>query len=157
MTRILVVANQTLGGDALVRAVEDRMNQGASEFVLLVPATRKADRESTSWALSRHIGSGLPPDEASRGAEEEDYEHARRELALGLERLKRLGAAVDGDTGDSDPVTAIDNVLKRQPFDEIILSTLPSGASRWLSMDVPHKVKRKFRIPVTVVTAAPPR
>ena len=157
MTRILVVANQTLGGDDLLHAIEDRMKQGPCEFVLVVPATAHAQRESATEAFSRHIGTGLPPDEKSMGAAEADFENARRQLARGLERLQRLGAEVRGDIGDDDPVTAIEGMLTSQPCDEIILSTLPSGASRWLRLDLPHKVMRKFKIPVTVVTATRPR
>ena len=41
VSRILVVANQTLGGDALVEALEDRIAQGPCEFTLLVPATHR--------------------------------------------------------------------------------------------------------------------
>jgi hypothetical protein len=44
---------------------------------------------------------------------------------------------------------------------EVILSTLPSGASRWLRQDVPSRMKGAIDVPVTVVTeevpAATPR
>jgi hypothetical protein len=58
-----------------------------------------------------------------------------------------------GGVGPSDPVKAIDEVIGDGGFDEIIISTLPEGASRWLRMDVPNRVKRKFKSPVTTVTA----
>ena len=38
-------------------------------------------------------------------------------------------------------------------FDEIILSTLPPGVSRWLKQDLPHRVERDFNLPVTHVIA----
>jgi hypothetical protein len=43
-----------------------------------------------------------------------------------------VGAAVDGDIGDPDPLTAVDQLLERQQFDEIILSTLPQPISKRL-------------------------
>jgi hypothetical protein len=50
-------------------------------------------------------------------------------------------------------MTAIENAVAEQQFDEIILSTLPAGISRWLALDLPHRIRRKFDIPLTVVTA----
>ena len=105
-----------------------------------------------------YLGSGLPPHPgASEDAEEDDYARARRRLQYGIEELHRVGARVDGEVGARDPVKAIEHALARRRFDEIILSTLPSGKSRWLSQDLPHKVRRKFGLPVTVVTASEPR
>jgi hypothetical protein len=42
-------------------------------------------------------------------------------------------------------------VLRTHEFDEIILSTLPAGPSRWLRQDLPHRLARVTRIPVTHV------
>ena len=48
-------------------------------------------------------------------------------------------------------------VIEAGPIDEIIISTLPTTISRWLRQDLPHRVERKFALPVTVVTRdAPP-
>jgi hypothetical protein len=153
MSRILVVANQTVGGSDLLQAIRDRMTRGSCQFTLLVPATAHTHHETTMQKLGRHIG-GLPVPEDARGDVEADYEYARQQLEMGIEQLQRLGAEVDGNVGDPSPVHAIEDALARRNYDEIILSTLPSGVSRWLSQDLPHKVKRKFKGPVTVVTAS---
>jgi hypothetical protein len=52
-----------------------------------------------------------------------------------------------------DPVAAVGHCLKAQGYDEIIVSTLPKTVSRWLHQDVPHRIARKYKIPVTTVTA----
>ena len=51
-----------------------------------------------------------------------------------------------------DPLEAIGVVLHRHEFDEIILSTLPGRSSRWLATDLPSRVRRIHRLPVTQVT-----
>ena len=56
--------------------------------------------------------------------------------------------------GDANPVRAIDDVLIEHPHDEIILSTLPPGISRWLKLDLPHRVEQRFALPVTTVISA---
>ena len=156
MSRVLVVANQTVGDSGLLQSIRDRMKQGPCEFSLLVPATPHAQRESTMEMLGRNLGSALPLPEDSRGAVEADYDHARSRLDLGLGQLRQLGAQVDGAVGDPNPLKAIGDALTRRTCDEIILSTLPTGVSRWLGQDLPHKVKRKFKVPLTVVTASRP-
>ena len=62
----------------------------------------------------------------------DDWEHARLRLEYGLTTLRALGATVDGEVGDANPAKAITDVLKRKSFDEVVLSTLPKGISRWL-------------------------
>ena len=52
-----------------------------------------------------------------------------------------------------DPVRGVGDTLKEKTYDEVIISTLPSGLSRWLHQDLPHRVERKYKLPVTVVTA----
>ncbi|CAA9418957.1 MAG: hypothetical protein AVDCRST_MAG75-3313 [uncultured Propionibacteriaceae bacterium] len=144
MSRVLVVANQTLGGDDLLEFVRARMAKGPCDFWLLVPATSRAHRNPDAL---------VPGLNAPMDSEDDDYAEARRRLEHGLDVLRRLGAEVDGTVGDPDPMKAIQETIERDKFDEIILSTLPSGVSRWLRQDLPHKVERKFQLPVSVVTA----
>jgi hypothetical protein len=54
--------------------------------------------------------------------------------------------------GDPDPLVAVARALEHEPADEIIVSTLPSGISGWLLADLPSSLKRRFGLPVTVVT-----
>lgn len=83
----------------------------------------------------------------------DDWENARTRLERGLSDLRALGATVDGEVGDANPAKAIAEVLGRKAFDEVVLSTLPKGISRWLGLDIPHQIQRKFHVPVTVINA----
>lgn len=153
MSRILVVANRTLGSSDLLQSIQDRMAKGPCEFTLLVPAIPHAHRESTIETLTRRI-TNLPVTDEARGADEADYEHARGRVAFGIEQLQKLGADVDGEVGNPNPVKAVQDALARNKYDEIILSTLPKRVGGWLSQDLPNKVKRKFKGPVTVVAVS---
>ena len=154
MSRILVVANKTLGSSDLLQSIRDRMTEGPSEITVLVPASPHAHRESTIETLTRRM-TNLPVNDEARGAEEADYEHARGRVQFGIEQLQKLGAAeVDGEVGNANPFKAVEDALSRRKYDEIILSTLPSRVGGWLSQDLPHKVKRKFKGPVTVVAVS---
>ncbi len=138
MREILVVANQSLGSDDLAVIVTERIAKEGTHFHLLVPATR----------LPRDVAAKFE----STFSEDAD-EAAQRQLNVGLNWLRHLGAAVDGEVGDEDPVRGVGEALKEKPYDEVIISTLPGGVSRWLRQDLPHRVERKFKLPVTVVTA----
>ena len=54
--------------------------------------------------------------------------------------------------GDPEPLAAIQDAVNIHGFDEIILSTLPARVSRWLRLDLPHKVAG-LGLPVTTITA----
>ena len=131
MQRILVVANQTLGGEHLIAEVRARLSHGPCQFHVLVPAS--------------------PPPEHATWTEGEATAMAKRNLAQALETFRRLGAKADGEVGDEQPLAAIGDVLRDQEFDEIIISTLPPGISRWLGQDLVSRVDRAFAIPVTHV------
>ena len=73
-------------------------------------------------------------------------------MEFGIEQLQKLGAEVDGEVGNANPAKAVQDALSRRQYDEIILSTLPSGVGRWMSQDLPHRVRRMFKGPVKVVT-----
>jgi hypothetical protein len=147
--RYLVVANQTLGGDQLLEKLRERMAAGPSHFHVLVPAT-------PAGQLEPHLVYQDPTKgEPKASAEELGWAAARQRLYEELLRLRRLGAEVDGEVGEADPVAAIKEVLSSQQVDEIILSTLPQRRSRWLARDLPGRVQRNFGLPVTHVVSEP--
>jgi hypothetical protein len=132
MRRYLVVANQTLLGGPLLARIGECLAAGPCQFHLVVPAHHARDR--AVWT------------------EGHDHAVAEARLAEGLERFRAMGADVVGEVGDSRPVDAIrDAMLHAAPFDEIILSTLPAGVSRWLRQDLPHRIQRTFELPLTLV------
>jgi len=134
MRRYLVVANQTLLGDPLLGRIRECLAAGPCQFHLVVPATHAPGR--------------------SLQTESRDRAFAQKRLEEGLERFRALGADVEGEVGDARPMDAIrDAMLHAPPFDEIILSTLPPGLSRWLHQDLPRRIYRTFELPMSTVTA----
>lgn len=133
--RILIVANQTAGGHHVIEAARRRMVAGPCRFTVLVPAT--------------------PPREHAVWTDEEALTLADRRLKEAVDELRELGADVKGVVGDPSPIEAIGDELRTSFYEEIILSTLPSGASRWLKQDLPHKVERRFGLKVTHIISQP--
>jgi hypothetical protein len=133
--RVLVVANKTAATPGLLEAVRERAGRGPCSFTLLVP--------NTAHGLHRVVD-----------PEDQDRSEAETTLELALPLLSEsAGRRVEGLIGDSDPLTAIQDAVNLHGFDEIILSTLPTRVSRWLRLDLPHKVAG-LGLPVTTVTAA---
>lgn len=124
-TRILIVANRTAATPALLEQVRALAAQRPCRFTLLVPRP--------FW--------------------DPDTEESAVTLELALPLLEdAAGAAVEGLVGDSDPFAAVREALEREPFDEVVVSTLPTHVSHWLRLDLPARVAR-LGLPVTVVTA----
>jgi hypothetical protein len=147
------VANQTLGGQELLDAIRERMARGPAEFWVLAPATPTTHLAADFGALSGAfpIDPGVLPTAAE--LRDEGIAMAKSNLDTELSRLREIGATADGAVGDPDPMVAIEKAVAQRQFDEIILSTLPPGISRWLALDLPHRVRRKIDVPLTVVTA----
>jgi len=168
MPTVLLVANQTLAGGEVESFVRSRLDsEPSAEFKLLVPATAHthvpADRTTRVFGAAfnaeptRVFGASTngprTTDSSRQDTTDADFERARARLEFGLSALRRLGATVDGGVGDSNPFTAISEALERRRFDEVVLFTLPQGVSRWLHLDIPHRVERKCHVAVTVITA----
>jgi hypothetical protein len=150
--RYLVVANQTLGGPELTHKLEECVAEERCRFHFVVPATPVSDMEPVDRPLTLSGvdgGAGLLPDidEVARAM-------ARRRLERELARLREAGVDADGEVGDPRPLHAIKDALRKQEVDEVIVSTLHRG-SRWLLMDLPHRVRRSFELPVTHVAGHP--
>src|SRR2546425_8694431 len=124
MRRYLVVANQTLGGPHLVDKVRSCLAAGPAHFHVVVPAT--------------------PPEDQAVWTEGEANALAQARLDHALSRFRSLGAEADGEVGDARPLEAIRDALRETPYDEVILSTLPPGLSKWLKLDLPTRVAKAF-------------
>jgi hypothetical protein len=131
MSTALIVANQTLPSAALADAIAERIRSGVTAFHVVVPATP--------------VASGFTWDE------DESRREAGERLESFLERLRGLGVEAAGEVGDRDPVSAVRDALRGREIDEIVLSTLPPGISRWLGLDIPSRLRSAVNVPVTVV------
>ena len=130
--RILVIANETVGGDELL-AILRRKAEGVQEHVLVVcPALNSAVRTWTS------------DEDGARMA-------AQQRLDASLAQLERDGIQAEGEVGDGDPVQAIEDALRTFGADEIVISTHPKGRSKWLESDVVGAAKERFDVPITHV------
>jgi hypothetical protein len=146
MRRYLVVANQTLTGDELVRVIVRCAEAQPSEFFIVVPATPAFEMWIEAVALPY---CGVPYELSSA---EQAQQLAEERLTESMAQLRAVGATVHGRVGDRDPLHAVEAVLGSAAFDEIIVSTLPRRISRWLHQDLPHRLEQRFGLPVTHVT-----
>jgi hypothetical protein len=124
---VLIVPNRTAATPSLIHAVRERAGCGPCAFTLLVPQL----------------------------AAEEMYgeEEARKTLELAVPLLeKAAGAPVRGIIGPADAMLAVERMLVREHFDEVMISTLPERVSHWLHRDLPSRIER-LGVPVTVVHA----
>lgn len=132
-SRVLIIANKTLGGTEML----DRIGQlntpaGSASFYLLVPATPVGESPWEHGDYRRRAG----------------VEEAGQRLQQGLKLISELGADVDGELGEADPIDAVRALFDRGlSFDRILLSTFTGGLSRWLHLDVPHRLGRITDLP----------
>jgi hypothetical protein len=130
--RILVIANETVGGEALRDVIREK-SEGYREQVLVVcPALNSPLRH---WASDE--------DPARR--------QAQARLDRSLARLEELGISARGEVGDSEPLQAIEDALRTFGPDEVIISTHPEGRSHWLEKGVVRGARQRFAVPITHV------
>jgi hypothetical protein len=130
--RILVVANETVGGPELLAEVRAR-SEGVAEKVLVVcPALNSPLRH---WVSDE--------DDARRAAQER--------LDTSLESMRAVGIDARGEIGDGDPLQAIEDAVHTFAPDELIVSTHPEGRSHWLERGVVERARERFDLPVTHV------
>lgn len=131
--RLLVVANQTVAGQALLEEIRRRCQGRDCEVFVVAPAL--AGSRAAHWASDIDDGIAL----------------ARQRLQASLDGLERLGVSADGEIGDSDPNLALEDALRQFPADEVVISTHPPQRSRWLERGVVERAREKLELPVTHV------
>lgn len=131
--RLLVVANETVGGEALLAEIRDRCRNRDCEILVVTPAL--VGSRASHWASD--------VDEA--------IELARQRMELSLIAIGELGLKARGEVGDSDPNMAIEDALRSFPADEIVVSTHPPERSRWLEHGVVDRAREQIDLPITHV------
>jgi hypothetical protein len=124
---VLILANETIAGGALLDRIRERADEG-SRFFVVVPQTRP-----------RH--GNVIYDDVVRDS-------AQVRVDLALEFIHDLGAAGEGEVGDADPFNAAMDAVRAEPIDEIIVSTLPAGTSSWIRRDLVERLEEATRLPV---------
>lgn len=132
--RILVVANETVGGGVLRAELERRAGTHGRGAEVLVVAPALA-------SPVQHWVSDVD------GAREDAEERLNESVGL----LRAAGFRVRGEIGDPDPLVAIEDALRTFGADEIVISTHPPGRSNWLEQDIVGKARQRLALPVTHV------
>jgi hypothetical protein len=132
--RVLVMANETVGGKALLAEIQNRCKGRSSETLVVVPALTSSRMEH--WASD--VDGAL--------------EEARRRLDDSLRRMADAGIRARGQVGDHhEPNASLEDALRDFPADEVIISTHPPDRSRWLERGVVERAREEVPLPITHV------
>jgi hypothetical protein len=119
--RTLVVANQTVGGQALLDALKRKAAEEPRRFIVICPASGNGDGDGGD---------------------------AHERLAHTLKELQDAGLEAIGQVVHPDPYTAIQNALQFYGPDDIVISTFPETRSGWLRADLIGRVEASTGKPV---------
>jgi hypothetical protein len=125
----LVVANQTAGSEELLNALIERAQRTPTVVHLIVPASPLGGGRKTATDV--------------------------RDRAVA--RLRDAGLEAEGVVGAVDPLVAVMEVWDPRRHDEIVVSTLPIGVSKWLHAGLPQRIERVTGAVVTHVVSQPQR
>jgi hypothetical protein len=126
--RLLVVANRTVDAPRLLQELERRADEHPIEVTLLIPAAWNEQEESAQRAK------------------------------LAVESLRARGLDVsEAVLGDVDPVCAVQEEWDPRRYDEVLVVTLPTGSSRWLQVDLPHRIAKLTDATVEHIEVVPAR
>jgi hypothetical protein len=126
--KILAVVSEPVSADALKSLIGE---QGADDAEVLVVAPALQSKRRFLLA---------DPDPAIERAEQVQEET--------VERLDEEGVDAAGDTGESDPLLAIQDALQTFQADEIVLFTHPDGSENWLEEGLVEQAQERFEPPV---------
>ena len=125
---VLVIANETIVGEALLEKIRERAAQGPAAFLLISPQS-----------------------DASASAHPEAERRLRRALTV----LRGEGIEAHGQVAHPDPFTAAAQAVQDERIDEIIVSTFPGEkTSNWLRGDLVNRLRKHTSLPVEHVEVA---
>jgi GNAT superfamily N-acetyltransferase len=127
---LLVVANETLGGRALMEKVKEKAAaaQDGLRVVVCVPRTN--------------------PRQGNIIYDEAVFDAAQVRIDLARKILREEGIDAIGEVGDPDPYTATMDAIAEHNPDEIVISTYPAASSGWLRRDLIERIAEATHLPV---------
>ena len=129
--RVLALVSEPVSGEALRSALGAEGDD--AEVLVVAPALTG----KLSWVTG-------DTDAAIERAEEVQEET--------VERLGEEGVDAAGDTGESDPLLAVQDALQTYPADRIVLFTHRGGRRNWLEEGVVDQARERFDPPVSHMT-----
>jgi hypothetical protein len=126
--RILVVANETVGGRTLIDALEEEAGEGPATVVVVCPQNQP-----------RH-GNVIYEDSVAAAV--------GNRLQMTLDILREAGIEAVGELGDPDPYSATMDAVDYHDPDQIVISTHPETRSGWLRRDLIDRVREDTALPV---------
>ncbi|MGH3072756.1 MAG: hypothetical protein ACRDNB_10880 [Gaiellaceae bacterium] len=130
--RILVIANETVGGEELMAILRTKAEGVREQLLVVCPA------------LNTQVRHWVSDEDAARAA-------AQKRLDASLAQLRGYGISAQGEVGDGDPLQAMEDALRTFGADEIVISTHPEGRSNWLERNVVGGARERFDVPITHV------
>jgi hypothetical protein len=124
---VLVVANETILGQALLERIRARASRGPASFLIVAP---QAEAHSS-------------------------YEDAEQRLRKALAELRGAGLEVHGQVAHPDPFSAAMETIHDERVDELIVSTFPGERSGWLGRDLIGRLKKETGLPIEHVVVEP--
>ena len=125
MKHVLVVADQTVVGAHITAKLYELKGDGELDVHVAVPAGRSTRTDPL----------------------------AARRLRAAIRAIEAIGATASGFVGPNDPMAAVREAYLERDFDEVVVSTLPPDTSRWVAIDLPHRIRRRVDVPVHHVVA----
>jgi hypothetical protein len=126
-TNVLVIANETVVGDALLERIRERASRGPASFLIISPQT-----DPTQSA----------------------HPEAERRLRRALAELRAAGIDAHGQVAHPDPYTAAMQAIADERIDEIIVSTFAPAESPWLRRNLVQRLHNDADLPVEHVVIA---
>jgi hypothetical protein len=126
-TNVVVIANETVLGDALLNRIRERARRGPASFLIISPQS--------------------DPTQSS-------HPEAERRLRRAVSQLRAEGIEAHGQVAHPDPYTAAMQAIRDERTDEVIVSTFEPARSPWLRKNLVQRLHNDAKIPVEHVVIA---
>lgn len=120
-TNVLVIANETVLGEALLDRIGERASRGPASFLIISPQS-----DPTQSA----------------------HPEAERRLRRAIAELRAAGIDAHGQVAHPDPYTAALQAIQDERIDEVIVSTFEPARSPWLRRNLVQRLHNEAEIPV---------